>query len=946
MKPILVVLATILITTSVSFSQSASATYSAGDIPTDLTTYSGTCNGPVTPLVVTIPAGATVTGIDIAYTFTAINNAYLSEQRSRIHCQETGNTEATVNGPGTAAPGVQNYTRTGVTIANGVSATGTLTFEMQAWRTWGSSPAGCNTNYQYINNNSWTITVYYTIPTPMIYTSSTTTQSNTGNVENCATSAEIIGVEVVTSGSLTPLSATQFTIGTTGTTNLAELGAVNIYYTGTSSTFATGTLFGTVAPGGSVVVNGSQVLANGTNYFWIEYTLVPTMNIGNNLDATCTGLVVGGTGYTPSVTTPAGARAIGACNPAPGGIATNLQTWFDANVGTSGNPVTTWANAGPNVNVPSVTCALGSPLLSNYERANYNNIIDLQGNVHAHNGTFHHEVPQRTDVISGNGATMYCAYQSTGGPDLIFNFHSSVQGGGGGSTNQWYAWGFRHGGIGVLFSSGSGTAYDATQMLEMSSNSNFVGLNGTESSAGNSITNGTEVATANTGTWYSGTGDHEVSIGYWPGWGTGRDVMEAIIWDRDLTALERDRVETYLAIKYGITLGLNGTSMDYHSPSTGLVVWDVSANAGFNYDIAGISRSDLAGLDQRKSHSTNGPAIDSYNDIVTIANGTNFASPPAFTQDRAFLVWGHDNGPTINTGVVVNYPTDNGETIETIFQREWKAQESGTVNTVTLEFDLSGVVGPGGVLGSNDLQYLRLLVDEDGDYSDGGATSIAPSSYSNVTNIAYFEVDFVPPSGPETTPFRGYFFTLASTNVTMNPLPVELLSFDVTQEDCSNKIEWSTVSEFNSSEYVIQRSHDMNNWTVVGTVPAAGTSNSQLDYLYRDNAFEQNGLTYYRIIQVDLDGKETEIGLQVVNAYCKENVQPIAYPNPVTEEVNIKSAIAGIAKITDLNGRVVAEIEISEGVTSIEMSHLLQGTYLLQLSLINGKSYVDQFVKL
>jgi len=50
-----------------------------------------------------------------------------------------------------------------------------------------------------------------------------------------------------------------------------------------------------------------------------------------------------------------------------------------------------------------------------------------------------------------------------------------------------------------------------------------------------------------------------------------------------------------LAVKYGITLGVNGTSQDYVN-SDGTVIWDQSVNAGYNYDIAGIGRDDVSDL--------------------------------------------------------------------------------------------------------------------------------------------------------------------------------------------------------------------------------------------------------------------------------------------------------------------------------------------------------------
>ncbi|TCK64032.1 hypothetical protein DFQ05_2756, partial [Winogradskyella wandonensis] len=94
---------------------------------------------------------------------------------------------------------------------------------------------------------------------------------------------------------------------------------------------------------------------------------------------------------------------------------------------------------------------------------------------------------------------------------------------------------------------------------------------------------------------------------YWNGSFDGR-IAEIITYDSrkddaDLTR-ERNRIQSYLAIKYGITLGVNGTTQDYVD-SNGSVIWDQSANIGYNYDIAGIGRDDDSELDQRQSRSVN-----------------------------------------------------------------------------------------------------------------------------------------------------------------------------------------------------------------------------------------------------------------------------------------------------------------------------------------------------
>ncbi|MGB0881711.1 MAG: BNR-repeat neuraminidase N-terminal domain-containing protein [Vicingaceae bacterium] len=297
-----------------------SGTYSAGDIPTD-NAFNATCNGAATPLNINLPAGGPwmVTGIDVAYNMTAQGGAWMSEQRSQIFCQNTTTLEtgAPFSGAGTSA-GTQAYNRTNLNIANGVYPGGTsLGFELQAFRTWGTAPAGCNTNYQIINNNTWTITVTYVAALPMTYTSSTCTQVNTSNVEVCASDQEIVGVEIVTNGALTPIDLTQLIVRTDGSSApLADITNIDVYYTGSNSTFSISNHFGNAAPlatGNNIIINGTQTLEEGTNYFWITYDLNHAGTAGNNVDVRCNNLTVNAVPRTPTVQNPAGNRTLIDC---------------------------------------------------------------------------------------------------------------------------------------------------------------------------------------------------------------------------------------------------------------------------------------------------------------------------------------------------------------------------------------------------------------------------------------------------------------------------------------------------------------------------------------------------------------------------------------------------------------------------------------------------------
>lgn len=147
--------------------------------------------------------------------------------------------------------------------------------------------------------------------TNMTYVSSTTTQNNVTNVSTNTTNQEVIGIQIVTTGALNPINATSFTIATTGTTNLADITNARLWYTGTSSTFATTSQFGsTVAvPGASFPIAGTQVLAQGINYFWLTYDVPCGATATNVIDAECNSVTVVSP-QTPTVQAPAGSRTI------------------------------------------------------------------------------------------------------------------------------------------------------------------------------------------------------------------------------------------------------------------------------------------------------------------------------------------------------------------------------------------------------------------------------------------------------------------------------------------------------------------------------------------------------------------------------------------------------------------------------------------------------------
>lgn len=185
-------------------------------------------------------------------------------------------------------------------------------------------PLTSGTNYFiYLDAESAASTANHTFqidcPYNQSYTSSTTTQSSTASVTSGTTNAQIIRLEVKVNGELNPLSMTQINFSTNGSTNAStDIAKARVFYTGTSTTFATTTQFGSDVngPNGAFSVSGTQpiTLVNGsfgdsTVYFWLVYDISCGAVNANVVDGECTGFTLGST-YTPTITAPTGTRTV------------------------------------------------------------------------------------------------------------------------------------------------------------------------------------------------------------------------------------------------------------------------------------------------------------------------------------------------------------------------------------------------------------------------------------------------------------------------------------------------------------------------------------------------------------------------------------------------------------------------------------------------------------
>ena len=415
------------------------------------------------------------------------------------------------------------------------------------------------------------------------------------------------------------------------------------------------------------------------------------------------------------------------------------------------------------------------------------------------------------------------------------------------------------------------------------------------------------------------------------------DIAEVMIFNKQLSASELSLSQSYLALKYGITLGNNrgtGSAIPYLQ-SAGTQIWN---QTGYHNYVIGIGRDNASGnsgLNKLKSTSTS--SLNGSADILTITNGpTTTWSGTAFSADKSFLIVGNNAGNLYETAAIGGGDLPSG--IDSRIDRIWKAQETGTVGTVTLKFNMSTVWGVGNVAGANDLSQVRLLVDADGVFASGSSTQVSPANYDNTADTVTFQVDF--------TGSTGYYFSIGSVNIATAPLPIELLTF--TAEPCKNDVclKWATATETNNDYFTVEKTKDALNYDFVAKVAGAGNSSTQRNYSALDTS-PYEGISYYRLKQTDYNGKFTYSNLAQVDFNPSSDFSLNVYPNPGTGD-NISLGISAnkgqeiLVVVYDVTGReIYSKVMVSEqkgsNVFALDPSgKLAAGIYMITATSDNG----------
>jgi hypothetical protein len=152
-------------------------------------------------------------------------------------------------------------------------------------------------------------------------------------------------------------------------------------------------------------------------------------------------------------------------------------------------------------------------------------------------------------------------------------------------------------------------------------------------------------------------------------------------------------------------------------------------------------------------------------------------------------------------------------------------------------------------------------------------------------------------------------FTLGSSS-SENPLPVNLLHFAASPQNQDVVLDWATLSETNNAYFVVESSSDAQNFEEVLRVSGAGNSNTLLNYSTIDQ-HPYPGVSYYRLKQVDYDGKVMYSGVRVVNMPTLWETEVVLTPNPVETLVQVRLDPKAFSmpqlELRDIQGRLVQQ---------------------------------------
>jgi hypothetical protein len=391
------------------------------------------------------------------------------------------------------------------------------------------------------------------------------------------------------------------------------------------------------------------------------------------------------------------------------------------------------------------------------------------------------------------------------------------------------------------------------------------------------------------------------------------DIAEVIYYNSNTaTTAQINQVESYLAFKYGISLG-STTAVKNYAASDGTIFW--TANSTYQNNVFGIGTDNGSGLVVTQANSINTGNGDGSGQN---GKGNLYLSVSSALSDKQFLTLGDDAG-SLNEQTS-NVPLTYGGSSRV--GRTWKVKKTGSVGAVSLSLDMTGLSFTGGT----DRTKYRLMINTNGssDFTTGTPVFYAPVSVTS-NKINFTGVNLADNS----------VFTVI-TNSTV-PLPVTWVNFSSGLKNGVVTLKWKTADEIDVENYVVEHSANGTSYDAIATIFAKGSSGlNEYEYAYKE---QSGGAHYYRIKEVDINGnyKYSLVRTVVVGNTFVLQIQS----NPVYQSlsiiVNSDANTKAKLQVVNTEGKVLINHDeiLCQGKNVVKMhaDKLPQGMYFLRAAI-------------
>jgi len=188
--------------------------------------------------------------------------------------------------------------------------------------------------------------------------------------------------------------------------------------------------------------------------------------------------------------------------------------------------------------------------------------------------------------------------------------------------------------------------------------------------------------------------------------------------------------------------------------------------------------------------------------------------------------------------------------------------------------------------------------------------------------------------------------SFCAATASTQPLPVTLSSFTATLRAETVLVQWTTASELNNQEFVLERSADGRQYQALQTLAGRGTVLTASTYATTDTQ-PLPGLSYYRLRQVDLNGTRSySPTVSISRAAATISAYPNPTPGGLTLDLRPLPTGSCTVRLFTLPGQVVRTLALASGQPQpLSLATLPTGTYLLEVTSPTQGRSVQRIVK-